>query len=114
MALRERYDVESKIRAWQVQAEQWDAETQNSSLVTRLCTDVVGIAKETLHSLPETIPKKLRKNLERSCSSIVLWADGYGIQEGRLDETLAKSRASRESTLKILSSISRIFLNSML
>jgi len=96
-----------------------DASKPEGSVTTRLCDRVLDVFREALVQLAqpnhaETAPKPVRISLERTRGLIALWSDGYGIQDGRLDDLLAKSRNIRRSTLKTLSSIANTLLGRLI
>ncbi len=88
-------------------------------MTARLCGGILDVYGEALRQLAqphraETTPKPVHISLERARGLIALWSDGYGIQDGKLDETLAKSRNIRRSTLKTLSSIATTLLGRLI
>jgi hypothetical protein len=59
-------------------------------------------------------PKSIYRGLESCYSSLVLWAQGYGIADGELDVLLEQSQELRHMTLGLLVSISKTLVESML
>ena len=60
---------------------------------------------------PSTEPSVVL-SLRRAQSYLVLWADGLDIEERTLEESLAKSKRARATTLRLLFSISRTLTDS--
>ena len=92
---------------------------EDRSVAARLCDGVLDVFHEAICQLEqprhaETTPKPVRISLERARGLIALWSDGYGIQDGRLDDVLAKSRKIRRSTLKTLSNIANTLLSRLI
>ena len=92
---------------------------EDRSVAARLCDGVLDVFHEAICQLEqprhaETTPKPVRISLERARGLIALWSDGYGIQDGRLDDVLAKSRNIRRSTLKTLSNIANTLLSRLI
>ncbi|KAF5493543.1 hypothetical protein CGCF413_v010096 [Colletotrichum fructicola] len=56
-------------------------------------------------SLQDSLSKPMYRTLEKSCSSLILWVDGYGVVKGNLDATLERSRTLNRSVLAALISI---------
>lgn len=54
------------------------------------------------------MPLPSRRSLERSGSSLVLWAEGYGVVEGKLDDVISASPTLERSLLRLLKSVGRI------
>ncbi|KAH6605321.1 ankyrin repeat [Trichoderma cornu-damae] len=78
--------------------------------ITHLSANILTLFKEIVLSLPKLtqIPNDARINVERSCSALILWSDGYGIAQGRLNDTFNKSRKLRHTAIKSLLHIGRI------
>ncbi|EEA19671.1 hypothetical protein TMatcc_009813 [Talaromyces marneffei ATCC 18224] len=62
-------------------------------------------------SLDRDLPQHIYRGLESSYSSLVLWAQGYGVADGNLDELLKKSRLLQSMTLEPLIQISETLRN---
>ncbi|RFU78548.1 ankyrin repeat [Trichoderma arundinaceum] len=94
------YDPIKNIREWQSQ----QLNVQPS--------DYVALFKEIVLTLPKIthIPRDARTSLERSCSALILWSDGYGIAQGRLNATFKKSRKLRRTVLQNLLHIGRVLI----
>lgn len=77
--------------------------------IPRLSSSLLSLFKEVILSLREqaTIPNDVRISLERSCSALILWSDGYGIAEGHLNDILKRSSKLRYTLLKNLSLLGR-------
>ncbi|KAH8702244.1 hypothetical protein BGW36DRAFT_424526 [Talaromyces proteolyticus] len=61
-------------------------------------------------SLNRDIPKSIYRGLESSYSSLILWAQGYGVAAGNLDRLLKKSRLLQRMTLEPLIRICRVLM----
>lgn len=85
-----------------------DAGPEQDSVTSRLTKECVSVFKKTMKRLPKGDDLSMGRfqQLERSCSSLILWDSGYDVGEGGLDHVLAKSRALRRSTLRHLVNIS--------
>lgn len=88
--------------------------SQSDSLITRLCTECIEITKYCLRKGKRRSSVSIHsyRNLERTGSSFILWAEGHGVQEGALDEVFAKSWSLQQSVLRLLMSISKILSSS--
>lgn len=64
-------------------------------------------------SLDRNIPQYIYRGLESSYSSLTLWAQGYGVADGNLDDRLKKSRLLQSMTLEPLIRISETLRNSV-
>lgn len=82
------------------------------SLVARLCAEAMAFFKTLVKRLkaPDPVPGFSDGdivNIHNSYQQLVLWADGYGIPGGDLDEVFARSSLARHATLEILISLSQ-------
>jgi hypothetical protein len=107
------------IREWQQNQHHLGSQSEDRSVAARLCDGILDVFQEVIRKLlqahhAEAVPKPIRISLERARGLIALWSDGYGIQDGRLDDVLAQSSSIRRSTLKILSSIASTLLNRLI
>lgn len=100
-------DIAATNLAW---VEDWtiDApESEQRSVASRLVKECVAVFRRVakqLRSVPD-VPNRTYRSYEKSFSSLCLWDAGYGVDEGKLDELLAKSRTLRRSILELLISI---------
>ncbi|KAF5517519.1 hypothetical protein CGCA056_v011068 [Colletotrichum aenigma] len=80
---------------------------RTGSLISRLCAECVDTTKFAMKkmSLQDSLSKPMHRTLEKSCSSLILWVDGYGAVEGNLDATLERSRTLNRSVLAALINI---------
>lgn len=78
--------------------------------ISRLSTSLLSLCKEVILSLREqaTIPKDVRISLERSCSAMILWSDGYGIAQGNLNDIFKRSSKLRYTLFTNLSHLGRV------
>ncbi|KAK8134613.1 hypothetical protein PG984_006625 [Apiospora sp. TS-2023a] len=53
-------------------------------------------------------------SLQRSHDHLRLWANGYGVKEGRLDSLLYRSRRARRGTFRLLTSVCRTLIKRLL
>jgi hypothetical protein len=109
------YGPIKNIREWQsrqlnIQPSDYIDEIPEQNEIARLSANLLSLFKEVILALPEqtTIPKDARISLERSCSALILWSDGYGIAQGRLNDTFKKSSKLRHTLFKGLSHIGRV------
>jgi hypothetical protein len=113
-------DAAVAIQEWQQNHHHAGSKPEDRRSVTaRLCDGILDVFQEAIRQLSqayqaEAALKPIRRSLERARGLIALWSDGYGIQEGRLDDVLAKSRNIRRSTLKTLSRITNTLLNRLI
>ncbi|KAF3352608.1 hypothetical protein VDGD_03438 [Verticillium dahliae] len=92
--------------------DEWDISTAFSdckSVTSRLCIEVVRAFRSVLRRVKshKDLPRSLSHRLDKSCGSLTLWAAGYGVREGELDDALAKSRSLRRSISELLVSIGK-------
>jgi len=121
-----RHDTAVAIEEWQKRQQQEASRPEDRSITARLCDGILNVLHHIISELSssqrsgidtpntEAITKKTCMSLARTRATIALWSDGYGIQDGRLDEVLAKSRNLRRSTLKTLSSIANTLLDRLI
>ncbi|OTA57935.1 hypothetical protein K449DRAFT_436946 [Hypoxylon sp. EC38] len=83
--------------------------SEGSSLVANLFDSCDSLFASILNSLSrdKSVEKSTLLSLERSRSYLVLWADGFGVSDGRFDRSLDKSRRARGLTQRLLVSICR-------
>ncbi|PTB64677.1 hypothetical protein BBK36DRAFT_21428 [Trichoderma citrinoviride] len=111
-----KYILEWQSQQLQVQPSDYVEEAAHHNVVASLSASLTSLFKAIIPalSLPEQeqdrIPQTARISLERSCSALILWSDGYGIAEGRLNDTLNRSRKLRYTTLKNLLHIGRVLV----
>lgn len=104
------YDLINNIPDWQSQRQSIQPsgnanEALEHNEISRLSANLLSLFKEVILLLREqaTIPKDARISLERSCSALILWSDGYGIAQGHLNDVLKKSSKLRHTLFKNLS-----------
>lgn len=104
----------ARIRVWladepsdTVAAEALDTEEQR--LTSHLCEECVHSFRYAvkISKFTKELPLPIRRNLERSGSSLVLWAEGYGVVKGKLNDVLSASPTLERSLLRLLKSIGR-------
>ncbi|KAI0602749.1 hypothetical protein F4775DRAFT_155029 [Biscogniauxia sp. FL1348] len=103
------------ILRWQ-QTVSTECDVEEPPLVTHLYQACVELYSGILAKLSNdcSIERSILLNLQRSHSYMVLWADGYGVNDGLLDTSLDRSRRARYSTLRLLSSICQILTKRLL
>ncbi|KAG7104462.1 Zinc finger transcription factor ace1 like protein [Verticillium longisporum] len=101
---KERLDL-SRIDEWDISL----AFSDSKSVTSRLCIEVVRAFRSVLRRVKsrKDLPRSLSHRLDKSCGSLTLWAAGYGVREGELDDALAKSRSLRRSISELLLSIGK-------
>jgi len=106
-------DIHAAIQKWQARAPR-STDSEAKSLIARFCESILCLFKEVSRhiSTRKDIPSEVRTSLELSRSTMVLWSDGYRIQDGNLDEIFERSRSIRKSTMSNFSSIANSLLNS--
>ncbi|KAL7948551.1 hypothetical protein V8C42DRAFT_254354 [Trichoderma barbatum] len=111
------YDPIKNIREWQsqqlnVQPSDYIDETAEHDEVATLSSSLLNLFKEVVLALSKqaNIPKDARISFERSCSALILWSDGFGVTQGRLNDTFNKSRKLRHTVLKNLLHIGRVLV----
>jgi hypothetical protein len=109
------YDPIRNIREWQLQQQNIhlssDAdEALQHNEISRLSASLLSLFKEVVLSLREqaTIPKDVRISLERSCSAMILWSDGYGIAQGNLNNVFKRSSKLRHTLFTNLSHLGHV------
>lgn len=68
------------------------------------CSELYANILAILRNQP-SIERSTVVSLERSHGYLVLWADGYGVENGQLDNSLNRSRRARQSTVRLLMSV---------
>ena len=98
------------VLTWRIE----EADADTGSVTSRLTRECVSVFRRFMRILPKSdvIPPKAFRQIERSCSSLILWDKGYDISSGDIDNVLAKSRKLRRSILERLISISEILSDS--
>ncbi|KAK3988277.1 hypothetical protein QBC44DRAFT_329775 [Cladorrhinum sp. PSN332] len=102
--------------SWVRQLDAGDNPIDNSSVAVRLVSEDLKCLKIVLKhvGLPDSeVPAAMRKGLEQCYSRLVLWADGYGVEQGELNEAMARSRSLRRAITEILVSIGRTVLDKL-
>lgn len=115
LSSQDRYDPIRNIREWQARQQNirpsghGDEAVQHNE-ISRLSTNLLSLFKEVILSLREqtTIPKDARISLERSCSALILWSDGYGIAQGSLNDVFKKSSKLRHMLFMSLSHLGHV------
>ncbi|KAF3004592.1 hypothetical protein E8E14_006405 [Neopestalotiopsis sp. 37M] len=75
------------------------------SLLASLFTSCSELFVLLIHSLSEETPPSFRFELQRSHDRLVLWADAYGIEEGKFESKLEMSQRIGDFTLRTLKSV---------
>ncbi|KAL7925754.1 hypothetical protein ACQKWADRAFT_282899 [Trichoderma austrokoningii] len=115
------YDPIRNIRQWQLQQQTFqlssDAdEAFQHNEISRLSASLLTLFKEVILSLREeaTIPKDVRISLERSCSAMILWSDGYGIAQGNLNDVFKRSSKLRRTLFTNLSHLGHVLMERLI
>ncbi|KKP02600.1 hypothetical protein THAR02_05288 [Trichoderma harzianum] len=105
-----RYTQEWHQQQQHIHPSDYIEETAEHNEIAELSSSLLALFKEIVLALSNhaRIPGDARINIERSCSALILWSDGFGITQGRLNETFNKSRKLRYTTLKNLLHIGRV------
>ncbi|KAL7934246.1 hypothetical protein V8C35DRAFT_302120 [Trichoderma chlorosporum] len=111
------YDPIRNIQEWQLQqqsvqpSEYIDGASEHNE-IAELSSSLLALFKKVVRELPEQkqIPKSVQISIERSYSALILWSDGFGIAQGRLNAVFNKSRKLRYTTLKNLLHIGRVLV----
>ncbi|KAJ4857089.1 ARID/BRIGHT DNA binding domain-containing protein [Trichoderma breve] len=105
-----RYTQEWHQQQQDIHPSDYIEETAEHNEIAELSSSLLALFKEIVLALSNhaRIPGDARINIERSCSALILWSDGFGITQGRLNETFNKSRKLRYTTLKNLLHIGRV------
>lgn len=108
-------DLVNNIRKWQSQQQNLQSTDYVDKVlehieIPRLSAGLLSLFKEAILLLREqaTIPNDVRISLERSCSALILWSDGYGIAQGHLNDIFQRSSKLRHTVLKNLSRLGRV------
>ena len=98
------------VLAWRIE----EADVDTGSVTSRLTKECVSVFRRFMRILPknDAIHPEAFRQIERSCSSLILWDKGYDISTGEIDDVLAKSRILRRSILERLISISETLSDS--
>jgi hypothetical protein len=109
--------LEWQSQQLQVQPSGYVEEAADHNVVAGLAASLLSLFKSIIPALSghqqNKIPQTARISLERSCSALILWSDGYGIAEGRLNDVFNRSWKLRYTTLKNLVHIGRVLVESM-
>ncbi|KAK1954603.1 hypothetical protein LY78DRAFT_730058 [Colletotrichum sublineola] len=92
-----------RVQDWVAAEEIPEAE----SLASRLCAECIKTLKLVLREAGsrDDLPQLAKRSLERSGSSLILWAEGHGVADGKLDDALAKSRMLQQTLMGLLVSV---------
>ncbi|PON21401.1 hypothetical protein TGAM01_v209702 [Trichoderma gamsii] len=108
-------DLVNDIRKWQSQQQNLQSTDYVDKVlehieIPRLSAGLLSLFKEAILLLREqaTIPNDVRISLERSCTALILWSDGYGIAQGHLNDIFQRSSKLRHTVLKNLSRLGRV------
>lgn len=109
--------LEWQSQQLQVQRSDYVEEAADHNVIASFSASLLSLFKAIIPALSEQkqakVPQTARISLERSCSALILWSDGYGIAEGRLNDTFNRSRKLRYTALKNLLHIGRVLVESM-
>lgn len=107
-----KYTREWLSRQLDVQHSDFIEETVDHDEVANLSAALLALFKEIVLALSKQtkIPKDARISLERSCSAMILWSDGFGIAQGRLNDTFNRSRKLRYTVSKNLLHIGHVLV----
>lgn len=89
---------------------------QNTSPATQLCVECIAFYRHIIHRLSKTnyLKKTTLTELTRHYEALTLWAHGYGIAHGGIDEALMSSRRARRCYLESFTSICTTLLSRLL
>ncbi|KAH7367064.1 hypothetical protein B0T11DRAFT_336494 [Plectosphaerella cucumerina] len=81
--------TQEKVMGWHASI----ADTVSRSVASRICLECTEALKAILGSfaIQRVLPKAAVRNYKMSCSSFILWVDGYSIHQGGLDRLLNNS-----------------------
>ncbi|KAF3800991.1 hypothetical protein GCG54_00010268 [Colletotrichum gloeosporioides] len=101
-----------RIQEWLTQD---DDAAETRSLLSRLCEECIRVTKCAFRNMnkDKRLPSVVYRRLERSGCSFILWADGHGVVDGRLDEACQKSRMLQRILLKLLTDIGKTLSNKL-
>jgi hypothetical protein len=90
--------------------EKWSneiAELSQRNITSRLVEECIAAYKDAMKYLSQNVELPLRtfRQLETSCSSFILWDNGYGVATGHIDEALMTSQRLQRIILEHLISI---------
>ncbi|KAI9146994.1 Zinc finger transcription factor ace1 [Paramyrothecium foliicola] len=93
-----------------------DRNNDEPPLIANLYKACSGLYADILEQLAKdsSFDRALLLNLQRSHSYLVLWADGYSVNNGLLDASLDKSKRAKRSTLRLLFSVSQTITKRLL
>ena len=75
------------------------------------CSELFGIILDSLSRRPD-VAKSIILQIKSSHSYFVIWGDGYGLRDGRLDEPTDKYPRARGLTLRLLAKIGQTLTQS--
>ncbi|QYT04574.1 hypothetical protein H0G86_011476 [Trichoderma simmonsii] len=107
-----RYTQEWHQQQQDIHPSDYIEETAEHNEIAELSSSLLALFKEIVLALSKhtEIPGDARISIERSCSALILWSDGFGIAQGRLNSTFNKSRKLRYTALKNLVHIGRVLI----
>ncbi|OPB45354.1 hypothetical protein A0O28_0075640 [Trichoderma guizhouense] len=107
-----RYTQEWHQQQQDIHPSDYIEETAEHNEIAELSSSLLALFKEIVLALSKhtEIPRDARISIERSCSALILWSDGFGIAQGRLNSTFNKSRKLRYTALKNLVHIGRVLI----
>lgn len=107
-----RYTQEWHQQQQDINPSDYIEETAEHNVIAELSSSLLALFKEVVLALSKhtEIPRDARISIERSCSALILWSDGFGIAQGRLNDTFNKSRKLRYTSLKNLLHIGRVLI----
>ncbi|KAL6882878.1 hypothetical protein HDV57DRAFT_509264 [Trichoderma longibrachiatum] len=110
--------LEWQSQQLQVQPTDYVEEAAGHNVIASLSGSLISLFRAIIPELSgqqqTPIPQTARISLERSCSALFLWCDGYGIPEGRLNDAFNRSGKLRCTTLKNLLHIGRVLVERLL
>ncbi|OHF01592.1 hypothetical protein CORC01_03082 [Colletotrichum orchidophilum] len=98
----------SRVSKWDVDASDKDAR----SVAGVLCTETIRAFRGIVRNIErrDDLPQSNRHCLKKTCDTLILWASGYGVNEGDLDEALATSWVLQRSMLELMVSVGSLLL----
>lgn len=107
-----RYTQEWHQQQQDIHPSDYIEETAEHNEIAELSSSLLALFKEIVLALSKQteIPRDAQISIERSCSALILWSDGFGIAQGRLNNTFNKSRKLRYTSLKNLLHIGRVLV----
>ncbi|KAL7910275.1 hypothetical protein GGI35DRAFT_361234 [Trichoderma velutinum] len=107
-----RYTQEWHHQQQDIHPSDYIEEIADHNEIAELSSNLLALFKEIVLALSKQInvPRDAQISIERSYSALTLWSDGFGIAQGRLNDTFNKSRKLRYTALKNLSHIGRVLV----